>query len=253
MFANLLSLKSNTFSPPSPNFYYLRFLTILLLFFLTKFQVKEFGAAVFDCPCLASDIDKIFQVYWKMGIPNTQIPSTWPRDLETNFNLANPQYVKLNDAQSLVSFSVSPPEFRPNGRDNDIDALVKVIDDAKEFVYVAVMDYAPTTLYGKPHNKYWPYIDDAFRRAAFERGVHVRLLMSRWNHTYTEFYSYLYSLQYMNASLTKGGSIEVKLFNVPDYNVTVPYARVVSPLSSSESMQRYPQKAGPVQDAVPIW
>jgi phospholipase D3/4 len=162
-----------------------------------------------------------------MGIPNAPIPSQWPRDLETQYNSENPQYVKLGNTQSLVFFSVSPPQFRPLGRDNDIDALVKVIDNSKDFVYVAVMDYAPRTLYGKTNNKYWPFIDDAFRRAAFERKVHVKLLMSRWNHTWTEFYSYLYSLQYMNASLaSSGGSIEVKLFNVPDYNVTVPYARV---------------------------
>uniref|UniRef100_A0A914PGY1 PLD phosphodiesterase domain-containing protein n=1 Tax=Panagrolaimus davidi TaxID=227884 RepID=A0A914PGY1_9BILA len=161
-----------------------------------------------------------------MGIPNAVIPSEWPKDFETSYNSENPQFVKLGNTQSLVFFSVSPPQFRPIGRDNDIDALIKVIDNSKDFVYVAVMDYAPTTLYGKPNNKYWPFIDDAFRRAAFERKVHVRLLMSRWNHTYTEFYSYLYSLQYMNTSLTKGGSIEVKLFNVPDYNIPIPYARV---------------------------
>uniref|UniRef100_A0AC34RDZ4 PLD phosphodiesterase domain-containing protein n=1 Tax=Panagrolaimus sp. JU765 TaxID=591449 RepID=A0AC34RDZ4_9BILA len=86
------------------------------------------------------------------------------------------------------------------------------------------MDYAPQSLYSKP-NYYWPLMDNAFRKVAFEKGVHVRLMMSRWNHTWTEFYSHLYSLQDFNSSLTRG-SIEVRLFQVPDYNISVPYSRV---------------------------
>lgn len=160
-----------------------------------------------------------------MGIPNTPIPSFWPEEVSTPYNSLNPQPVKLNDDPVMAYFSVSPPEFRSEGRENDIDALVKVIDTAKEFVYVAVMDYAPRTLYYKEKNLVWPNIDLAFKRAAFERGVHVRLLMSRWNHTWEEFYSYLYSLQDFNASLSSG-SIEVRLFEVPDYNVSIPFARV---------------------------
>uniref|UniRef100_A0A7E4ZRG0 PLD phosphodiesterase domain-containing protein n=1 Tax=Panagrellus redivivus TaxID=6233 RepID=A0A7E4ZRG0_PANRE len=187
-------------------------------------QVKELGVAVFNCPCLTADIDKIFQVYWHMGIPHQPIPSAWPSSFATSFNSGNPQIAKLNDEPNMAYFSVSPPGFLAPGRDGDIQALIRVIDTAKTFVNIAVMDYAPTTLYSKP-NHYWPIIDDAFRRAAFDRGVHVKLLMSRWNHTYTEFYSYLYSLQSLNASLAHG-SIDVKLFVVPEYNISVPYSRV---------------------------
>ena len=32
-------------------------------------------------------------------------------------------------------------------RTNDIDAIIDVMDKAEKFVYVAVMDYYPTTLY----------------------------------------------------------------------------------------------------------
>ncbi|KAE9547561.1 hypothetical protein FO519_009227 [Halicephalobus sp. NKZ332] len=188
-------------------------------------QVKELGTAVFDCPCLANDLDKIFQVYWQMGLPNALLPSTWPKEYSTPYNAMNPQPVLLNDNPSAVYFSVSPPEFRAPGRENDIDAYVRVVDTANSFVYASVMDYAPRSLYLK-QNYYWNVIDSAFKRAAFERKVHVRLLMSRWNHTWEEFYSYLYSLQDFNVSLTNGGSIEVRLFEVPDYNVTVPYSRV---------------------------
>ena len=187
--------------------------------------MKELGAAVFDCPCLAADLDNIFQVYWQMGLPNAVIPSSWPTEYSTPYNAFNPQPVKLNNNPSVAYFSVSPPEFRGSGRQNDIDAYVRVVDTANKFVYAAVMDYAPRSLYLKK-NYYWNVIDSAFKRAAFERNVDVRLLMSRWEHTWEEFYSYLYALQDFNASLTDGGSIEVRLFEIPDYNISIPYSRV---------------------------
>jgi phospholipase D3/4 len=62
------------------------------------------------------------------------------------------------------------------------------------------LDYAPVTLYGKS-NYYWPKIDDAIRRAAFDRRVHVRLLMSRWQSTRSALYSYLHSLRALDSEL----------------------------------------------------
>ena len=47
----------------------------------------------------------------------------------------------------LSSFQSSPPQLCPEGRTIDIDAILDVIRSAKEFVYVAVMDYFPSTLY----------------------------------------------------------------------------------------------------------
>jgi hypothetical protein len=34
--------------------------------------------------------------------------------------------------------------------------------------------------------RYWPVIDDALRRAAFDRRVSVKLLISYWNNTWAE-------------------------------------------------------------------
>ena len=47
-------------------------------------------------------------------------------------------------------FQSSPPAFCPKGRTNDIDAILDVMDKAKKFINIAVMDYLPTTDYGKP-------------------------------------------------------------------------------------------------------
>lgn len=46
--------------------------------------------------------------------------------------------------------------------------------------------------------RYWPDIDDALRKAAFDRKVHVRLLASLWNHTRSDMKYYLRSLAALN-------------------------------------------------------
>lgn len=46
--------------------------------------------------------------------------------------------------------------------------------------------------------RYWPVIDDALRKAAFDRKVHVRLLASLWNHTRSDMKYYLRSLAALN-------------------------------------------------------
>ena len=40
-------------------------------------QVKELGILVTDCPCLASDMAKIFEVYWTLGGQGKTVPERW--------------------------------------------------------------------------------------------------------------------------------------------------------------------------------
>jgi len=57
----------------------------------------------------------------------------------------------------ICSSQSSPPAFCPAGRTNDIDALLSVINEARIFVYIAVMDYSPILWdYNPRHGKrYW--------------------------------------------------------------------------------------------------
>eukprot|EP00914_Ancora_sagittata_P000358 GHVO01001001.1.p1 GENE.GHVO01001001.1~~GHVO01001001.1.p1 ORF type:complete len:242 (-),score=5.03 GHVO01001001.1:50-715(-) len=140
--------------------------------------------------------------------------------MDTPFNII------LNDIPATVYFSSSPPPFCPPKRTSDIDAILRVISAAQEFVHIAVMDYFPTTLYSRPQ-KFWPVIDDALRTAAIERGVHVRLLASWWSHSRRDLTKYLKSLEALNGA--SGASIEVRLFYVPAYSEAqkkIPFARV---------------------------
>ena len=56
------------------------------------------------------------------------------------------------------------------------------------------MDYFPITIYTRGSPMFWPVIDDALRRAAIERGVEVKLLLSNWTSTRPEMEDYLKSL-----------------------------------------------------------
>jgi phospholipase D3/4 len=68
--------------------------------------VKELGASVYDCPCLAEDVSKIFEVYWALGEENATVPTQWPEDLATDFNHVNPMAVLLNGTSSSAYLAV---------------------------------------------------------------------------------------------------------------------------------------------------
>ena len=72
-----------------------------------SFQVKELGVVVSDCPCLARDLQKSFDVYWYLGQPGIDIPDKWPRNLHTEYNNATPMAVNLNGRPASVYLSVS--------------------------------------------------------------------------------------------------------------------------------------------------
>lgn len=190
-------------------------------------QVKEVGIKISNCSCLASDMNKIFEVYWRLGKKRAEIPPTWPRNLQTDFGIENQMPLSLSGTMVNTYLSSSPPPFCPKGRSNDIDAIVDVITKAKQFIYIAVMDYFPKTLY-TAQKKFWPLIDDSLRKAAMERGVWVRILGSHWNHTRPDMKYYLKSLQELNSTATMM-NIETRLFVVPAYTEEqkeIPFSRV---------------------------
>ncbi|XP_041353622.1 5'-3' exonuclease PLD3-like [Gigantopelta aegis] len=191
-------------------------------------QVKELGVLVQNCSCLAKDMYKIFEVYWFLGKKTAVVPSAWPKWLSTSINANTSEKVVFNHTNGLVYLSSSPPQFCPDGRTIDIDAIVDVIQSAKEFVYIAVMDYFPSTLYTS-HLKFWPVIDDALRRAAFDRGIRVYLLTSYWSHTEKNMPVFLKSFDDLGKMDYPKMDVKVKMFVVPSFTpeqAKIPYARV---------------------------
>lgn len=189
-------------------------------------QVKELGAAVYNCSCLARDLAKVFEAYWILGLPNASIPAPWPASFSTSFNMETPLELNLNDTPAAVYFSSAPPSLCAPGRTEDLRALLGVIDAAEDFVHVAVMSYLPTMEFSYP-KRFWPAIDNHLRKAVFERRVKIRLLVGCWPHSKAEMFPFLKSLAAVGDNRTRY-SVEVRLFMVPssEAQARIPYARV---------------------------
>ncbi|KAL1790726.1 phospholipase D4 isoform X2 [Sigmodon hispidus] len=188
-------------------------------------QVKELGAIIYNCSQLAQDLEKTFQTYWVLGTPQAVLPKIWPRNFSSHINRFHPLRSLFDGVPTTAYFSASPPSLCPHGRTGDLDAVLGVMAGAREFIYVSVMEYFPTTRFTRPA-RYWPVLDNALRAAAFNRGVHVRLLVSCWFNTDPTTFAYLRSLQaFSNPSA--GISVDVKVFIVPVGNHSnIPFSRV---------------------------
>ncbi|XP_047736889.1 5'-3' exonuclease PLD3-like isoform X2 [Hyalella azteca] len=189
-------------------------------------QVKELGVVLWNCSCLARDMRKIFEQYRYVGARRS-IPAVWPANFSTDINRHSPLTISLNGSAATAFISSSPPAFTSLGRENDVDAIVAAIDDARRFVDVAVMDYLPRTLYSR-HVQFWPVIDNALRKAALERRVRVRVLASLWQHSRDDLAHWLLSLSAITSSYPQI-DVQVKLFVVPAYTPEqreIPFARV---------------------------
>ncbi|XP_066065317.1 5'-3' exonuclease PLD3-like [Chamaea fasciata] len=189
-------------------------------------QVKELGAAVYNCSCLAKDLGKIFEAYWALGVPEASIPAPWPDNFSTSFNAETPLELPLNGTAAAVYFSSSPPALCAAGRTQDLAALLGVVDGAEEFVDVAVMSYLPGTEFSRPE-RFWPAIDDGLRRAVVERGVRLRLLAGCWRHSRPDMFPFLSSLAALANNRTRF-RVDVRLFLVPASAAQsrIPFARV---------------------------
>ncbi|XP_046592774.1 5'-3' exonuclease PLD3 isoform X2 [Neodiprion lecontei] len=188
-------------------------------------QVKELGLVAINCSCLANDIAKIFDVYWKIS-EDGKIPAVWPDSLATKTNVSNPMNFTLGGNKYKAFIASSPPPMSPRGRTNDLDAILHCIDKAEKFIYISVMDFFPLTIY-TPKTKYWPIIDDALRSAAIEHKVHVKLLISWWKHSLPSADYFLKSLAVLTKSY-RNVKIEAKRFIVPTNPILdkIPYIRV---------------------------
>ncbi|XP_022911423.2 5'-3' exonuclease PLD3-like [Onthophagus taurus] len=188
-------------------------------------QVKEMGVVGRKCRCLAKDLKKIFDVYWELG-KDAIIPDHWDNKFSTNINKENP--IKIVDTQNISYtgfLSSSPLQLNPQGRTNDIDAILNTIQTANKFIYVAVMDYLPLILYTK-RIQFWPVIDDALKSAAIN-GIEIKMLISHWKHSRDSEDNFLKSLLILNESY-KWVSIEIKHFVVPtsEDQEKIPFGRV---------------------------
>ncbi|XP_061139219.1 5'-3' exonuclease PLD3 isoform X1 [Syngnathus typhle] len=186
-------------------------------------QVKEVGVVIEDCSCLAQDAARILEMYWSL---NGSLPLYWPARFTALSSSRDPLEVNLNGVAAKVYLSSSPPQISARGREDDLHAILSVIEDAQELIYISVMDYLPLSEFTKPI-RFWPAIDSALRAAACARGVKLRLLVSCWEHSPAAMFTFLQSLLVLNRPPMKC-DIEVKIFTVPATveQMKIPFARV---------------------------
>ena len=151
---------------------------------------KEVGILVKHCPYLAKDLKKIFDLYWSIdGLK--KLPEKYSNLLSTKINLKRPALI-LNQ-KDLTVYKVfigsAPKSLNADGRTDDLTAILYLIDQAEEFIYIEVNEYVPMDLW--KNKKSWPIIDNHLKKAVKDRKVQLKLLVNgRATHRFLMFHHF---------------------------------------------------------------
>ncbi|XP_061600760.1 inactive phospholipase D5-like [Cololabis saira] len=170
---------------------------------------KELGVLVYNCSCLALDLHKVFSLYWGLQYKEF-IPSFWSKRLFALFNKDRPLELTINNTKAEAYVSSSPDVFIPKDRSSDLEAISRVIQEARHFIYISIIDYLP--LFGRDTQRYWSRIDGYIREALILRKVRVRLLISCWEETHPLTFNFIWSLRSLCMEQANC-SLEAKFFN----------------------------------------
>ncbi|XP_070112163.1 inactive phospholipase D5 isoform X2 [Equus przewalskii] len=178
-------------------------------------KMKELGVIFYNCSCLVLDLQRIFALYSSLKFKN-RVPLTWSKRLYGVYDNEKKLQLQLNETKSQAFVSNSPKLFCPKNRSFDIDAIYSVIDDAKQYVYIAVMDYLPISSTSTKRT-YWPDLDGKIREALVLRSVKVRLLISFWKETDPLTFNFISSLKAICTEIANC-SLKVKFFDLEREN-----------------------------------
>ncbi|KDO26159.1 hypothetical protein SPRG_08520 [Saprolegnia parasitica CBS 223.65] len=223
-------------------------------------QVMEVGVVLEAAPAIVDDMQRLFELWWAWSDPAlvaryapidvfsdkfqvtlrlppwsddvpeaSRVPSPFTdASMSSIFNKVHNLHTLLNNKPAGVFLSASPDSATSGARTRDEDALVYTLQSAKTAVSLSVMDFLPFATYpiathasGSIH---WPALTDAILSVVLARNVSVRLLVSHWAHSRPVMVTALRQLQ-AQADLhhKRGlGRVEIRLFEVPGYNETVP-------------------------------
>ncbi|KAJ7397055.1 inactive phospholipase D5 isoform X2 [Pitangus sulphuratus] len=187
--------------------------TTLILHFADMHLMKELGVIVYNCSCLVLDLQRIFALYSSLRYKN-KVPPSWSKRLYGVYDTQNKLTLQLNETKSEAFVSNSPKLFCPKDRVLDIEAIYSVIDDAKQFVYIAVMDYLPIVI-DTNAKRYWPYLDGKIREALVLRSIKVRLLISFSRDTDPLTFNFVSSLKAICTEVPSC-SLKVKFFDLEE-------------------------------------
>lgn len=75
-------------------------------------QRKELGVMVFNCSCLALDLQRVFLFYWQLH-DRDYIPSIWSKRVTALYGRHDGLEMLLNSSQAVAYVSVSDSTFNP--------------------------------------------------------------------------------------------------------------------------------------------
>jgi phosphatidylserine/phosphatidylglycerophosphate/cardiolipin synthase-like enzyme len=123
------------------------------------------------------------------------------------------------DIHQSAFLLASPNQYNPSGVGNSETGLPALLAEAKSEVRIQLLDYAPLSYGPKGTRPYYAVIDNAVRAAA-NRGVKIKLMVSNWNLEQP-------ALPYLR-SLAILPNVEIRVVTLPVASSGfIPFARVI--------------------------
>ncbi|MDN2699089.1 phospholipase D-like domain-containing protein [Janthinobacterium sp. SUN073] len=171
-------------------------------------HIHETGLRITE-PSMVSQVQAIFEQDWQAQALTSQ---------GSRATVLNSKVVPANYAQSAFLLA-SPNAYNPAGVGDSETGLPALLAEAKSEVRIQLLDYAPLSYGPNRTRPYYAVIDNAVRAAA-QRGVKIKLMVSAWN-TEAPAIAYLKSLALVP-------NVEIRIVTIPAASTGfIPFARVI--------------------------
>ncbi len=171
-------------------------------------HIHETGLRITE-PAMVSQVQAIFEQDWQAQALTSQ---------GSRATVLNSKVVPANYAQNAFLLA-SPNAYNPAGVGDSETGLPALLAQAQSEVRIQLLDYAPLSYGPNRTRPYYAVIDNAVRAAA-QRGVKIKLMVSAWN-TEAPAIAYLKSLALVP-------NVEIRIVTIPTASTGfIPFARVI--------------------------
>ena len=171
-------------------------------------HIHETGLKITE-PAMVSQVQAIFEQDWQAQALTSQ---------GSRATVLNSKVVPANYAQNSFLLA-SPNAYNPAGVGDSETGLPALLAQAQSEVRIQLLDYAPLSYGPNRTRPYYAVIDNAVRAAA-QRGVKIKLMVSAWN-TEAPAIAYLKSLALVP-------NVEIRIVTIPMASTGfIPFARVI--------------------------
>ena len=171
-------------------------------------HIHETGLKITE-PAIVAQVQAIFEQDWQAQALTAK---------GSRATVLNSKTVPANYAQNAFLLA-SPNAYNPAGVGDSESGLPALLADAKSEVRIQLLDYAPLSYGPNRTRPYYAVIDNAVRAAA-QRGVKIKLMVSAWN-TEAPAIAYLKSLALVP-------NVEIRIVTIPTASTGfIPFARVI--------------------------